>query len=171
MMSAWETWETCSIAIELQVPQHYQLFMMAYMLFQTYTGLILLLAVQAAGINIDNCFEGRAAAICAEAILIMWYVVVVVAVMRDWPAAGQAPSSLELEFRRSRFRNSWCCLRSNVKPQTSGKGHDWLALSPFDDDMPDIADLRYHINPYLCKKYLGRDDGNYGNYGICYFCC
>ena len=69
---------------------------MAYMLFQTYTGLILLLAVQAAGINIDNCFGGRAAAICAEAILIMWYVVVVVAVMRDWPAAGQAPSSLEL---------------------------------------------------------------------------
>ena len=164
-MSAWETWETCSIAIELQVPQHYQLSMMAYMLFQTYTGLILLLAVQAAGINIDNCFEGRAAAICAEAILIMWYVVVVVAVMRD------CKRRLALFFgvgNDEANRNSWCCLRSNVKPQTSGKGHDWLALSPLDDDMPDIADLRYHINPYLCKKYLGRDDGNYG---ICYFCC
>ena len=78
MMSAWETWETCSIAIQLQVPQHYQLFMMAYMLFivvpNGHNGLILLLAVQAAGINIDNCFEGRAAAICAEAILIIYVV-------------------------------------------------------------------------------------------------
>ena len=163
MMGAWEAWEKCNITVHLQVPQSWLLRLMMYMVLETYIGLLLLLAAKTAGLNVDFPVECAVAASLAEAVLILWHAVVVLAVMRD------CKRRLALFFgvdQDAANKASWCCLRVQVAP--GRKGDDWLALLPFEGNMPDISDLRYHMNPYLCKKYLGRDDGNYG---ICYFCC
>ena len=103
-----------------------------------------------------------------------WHIVVIIAVMRDcrrrlirfFGACDEAANS-----------GACCCLRT-------GQTADYMPMSQIDgisfsgcselpverhgSQMPDIAELRYHTNPYLCKHYLGHDDGNYA---ICYCCC
>ena len=147
--------------------------MMAFLVVETYIGLFVVLAMKTW--FVDMTFGERAVvASIAEMAFTTWHIAVIIAVMRD------------CKRRLVRFfgicdeaanRGAWCCLRTGqtaeYMPMTSTDAVSptccsELPVERHSDEMPDIAELRYHINPFLCKRYLGRDDGNYG---ICYCCC
>ncbi len=140
---------------------------MAFIVMETYTGLCAALILR--GLYADMQFWKLAVgATFAEAVATIWHIAVIFAVMRD------CKRRLAVFFHIGEDeanKGSWCCLKTQQQekygpfiPVDDHSPVSWLGsmAGVQEDCMPNMADLRYHINPYLCKKYLGRDDGNYG---------